>query len=105
MDPALAGLIGACIAGVVTMAGTLVGGKGKEIESLWTENRNLRVELQQERADRQQGEARWAQQVDQLRSELAASEERCDQRLIEIDARHHTEKAELQARIVALGGA
>lgn len=105
MDTAVAGVIGAALAAVVTLAGTLFGGRRDEIGRLWAENRargvdldQLRRELDTERGLRQAAE-------DRVRVELAASEARCAQTLLEQEARCQQQIATLEARVAGLGGA
>lgn len=105
MDTAVAGLIGAALAGIVTMAGTLFGGRRDEIGRLWAENRlrgadldQMRKELDTERNLRQAAE-------DRVRTELAASEARCAQILADQEARCREQIAVLETRVAGLGGA
>jgi hypothetical protein len=105
MDTAVAGLIGAVLAGGVTLVGTIFGGRRVEIRSLWSENRARGEDLRLERVDRQAAEARWAETVQQLRTEMAANEERCQRQLEEQEARCQEQLGVLEGRIAGLGGA
>jgi hypothetical protein len=105
VDTAVAGLIGAAMAAVVTLAGTLFGGRRDEIGRLWAENRargadldQVRKELDTERRLRQAAE-------DRVRTELAASEQRCAEQLATQEARCQDQIGVLEARIAGLGGA
>lgn len=105
MDAAVAGVVGASIAAVVTLAGTLFGGRRDEIGRLWAENRargadldQVRKELDTERKLRQSAE-------DRVRTELAASEQRCAEQLVTQEARCQQQIQQLETRIAALGGA
>ena len=105
MDATIAGLIGAALAGGVTLIGTIRGGRSDEIRSLWNENRARGEDLRQERVDRQAAEARWTETVGQLRAELAASEERCSRELTLQEERCQEQLRALEGRIAGLGGA
>lgn len=105
MDATIAGLLGAALAGGVTLIGTVRGGRSDEIRDLWNENRARGTELRQERADRQAAEARWTETVQQLRAELAASEERCSRELAAQEERCQEQLTVLETRIAGLGGA
>ena len=105
MDPAVAGIAGAALAGGVSLVGSLFGGRREQIRDLWAENRlraddatQLRKELDTERQLRQAAE-------DRTRAELAASEERCRQTLAEQEARCQQQIQLLESRVAGLGGA
>jgi hypothetical protein len=98
MDSTTAGLIGAALAGLVALVGTIRGGRSQEIQNLWAENRARAADARQERDDRQALERVF-------RAELAASEERCAQQMTELHAECKRREEALEVRIAALGGA